>query len=179
MYDIPGEEFREARNSTAACERLSELKRADHLALVIDGAKVMQPTQRHEALRNSKLLLQRFLDSKMLGQQALIHVLFTKYDLIKPHEASGGIKEFLESAETTMRNMFERRVAQLRFFKVAARPRVHGFGLAHGLEGVIPLWVEETPFRGVAQLTKPLDLPVVREIDRYLKRRIPGLPIER
>jgi GTPase SAR1 family protein len=174
LFDISGEDFREARTSREVCLQFEVLKRADHLVLLIDGAKIADVNLRHEALRNSRQLLQRFLDLEMLPQKPNINVLFTKYDLIQQQEQDPIIIEFLQSVESTFTENFARRVATLLFYQVAARPTgISQLKFGHGLEEPFSKWIEETPFSSVVS-TFPATNPViaVREFDRYLHRRL-------
>lgn len=173
LSDISGEFFRDACDSTDGCKHLQVLRRADHLVLCIDGEKLANTSQRHEAYNTGKLLIQSALDAEMIGHFTFVDVLFTKRDLL-----SSSAMTYLDNISQRFRSEFAGRVGRLRFFEVAARPKVAGFSLAYGLDRVIPSWVEETPFY---TLRPPKDLSdfvtslAQTEFDKYALRRQAGI----
>lgn len=102
-----------------------------------------------------------------------LDVLFTKRDLLGPLEDSN-VLDYLNNISRRLSSEFAHSLGRLRFFEVAARPTVVGFPLAHGLDRVLPSWIEDTPFYTQPQLN---DLRVVAtslaqtEFDKYLLRR--------
>lgn len=174
LSDISGEFFRDACDSTDGCQQLKVLGRADHLALCLDGEKLASAGQRHEAFNTGKLLLQSALDAEMIGLHTFIDILFTKRDLIGDN---AGTLNYLNNMRERFRHAFATRLGRLRFFEIAARPEREGFPLAYGLDGVLPSWIEDTPFY---LQPKPKDLSALAaslaktEFDRYLLRRPTG-----
>jgi hypothetical protein len=173
LSDISGEFFRDACDSTEGCQQLKVLRRADHLVLCLDGEKLANIGQRHEAFNTGKLLLRSTLDAGMIGLHTFVDILFTKRDLLGPLEGSSAL-DYLNKIRQGLSDEFASRLGRLRFFEVAARPTVEGFPLAYGLDRILPAWVEDTPFYTQPQL---IDLQVVAaslaqtEFDRYLLRR--------
>jgi len=174
LSDISGEFFRDACDSTDGCQQLKILRRADHLALCLDGEKLASSGLRHEAIQTSKLLLQSALDAEMIGRRTFVDVLITKRDLLGPPGPSTAL-EFLNRLRRGLKSEFEHRFGRLRFFEVAARSRVAQFPLAYGLERILPSWIEDTPLYAQPEPIdqRSLASSVVRtEFDRYLLRRL-------
>lgn len=174
LSDISGEFFRDACDSTDGCQQLKILRRADHLALCLDGEKLASSGLRHEAVHTGKLLLQGALDAEMIGRRTFVDILFTKRDLMGPPGPSTAL-EFLNRLRHGLKSEFQHRFGRLRFFEVAARPRSAQFPLAYGLEHILPSWIEDTPLYAHPE---PIDLCslasslVQSEFDRYLLRRL-------
>ncbi len=177
LTDISGEFFRDACDSTEGCLHLAVLRRADHLALCLDGEKLASNNLKHEAFNTGKLLLQSALDAGMIGQHTFVDVLITKRDLLGPAQGSNA-QTYLDHIRERLTGDFDHRVGRLRFFEVAARPESSGFPLAYGLDQVLSSWVEDTPFYTQPRLTDIRDIAghlVKTEFDRYLMRR----PVDR
>lgn len=173
LTDISGEYFRAACDSTEECQQLEVLRRADHLALCLDGERLADAKLRHEAFNTGKLLLQSALDAEMIGPHTFVDVLITKRDLLGPVEGSTA-QAYLDKIRQGLSDVFKPRVGRLRFFEIAARPTVAGFPLAYGLDQVLPSWVEDTPFYVQPQLKdlRAIGTGLVKtEFDRYLTRR--------
>lgn len=176
LTDISGEFFRDACDSTEGCLHLGVLRRADHLALCLDGEKLASNSLKHEAFNTGKLLLQSTLDADMVGQRTFVDVLITKRDLLGPAQDSSA-QIYLDHIRERLTSDFEHRVGRLRFFEVAARPESSGFPLAYGLDQVLSTWVEDTPFYTRPRLTDIRDVAghlVKTEFDRYLMRQPVG-----
>jgi hypothetical protein len=175
LLDISGEDYREARVSREACLKLQKLKRADHLAMLIDGEKILDVMQRHEAVRNSKQLLQRILDTNMLPARPNIYILVTKYDKIKPVESELTVRDFLQNVEQSFQDTFASKVGSFQFCKIASRPKSPSpLELGYGFDIFFPQWVEDTPFiASVASIPATYEVSPIREFDKYLRRQVP------
>jgi len=173
LTDISGEYFRAACDSTEECQQLEVLRRADHLALCLDGERLADTGLRHEAFNTGKVLLQSALDADMIGQRTFVDVLITKRDLLGPVDGSTA-QTYLNNIRQRLSDEFKHRVGRLRFFEVAARPTVAGFPLAYGLDQVLPSWVEDTPYYLQPQLKdlRAIAADLVKtEFERYLTRQ--------
>jgi len=171
LSDISGEFFRDACDSTEGCQQLKVLRRADHVVLCLDGQKLASSNQRHEAFNTGKLLLQSALDADMIGRLTFVDILFTKRDLIGNETEA---VNYLKSIQERLRKEFASRLGRLRFFEIAARPEREGFALAHGLDAVLPSWIEDTPFytdRPSKDLIAFAASLATSEFDKYLTRR--------
>jgi hypothetical protein len=166
--DLGGERFRLAKDSTTECKRLKFLLRADHFALLIDGAMLARVEKRQEACVFARSLLRSCLDAEMLGAHSYVDVLFTKWDLIRPKMEEHRIKDFLEGIQTQFKDRFAGRVARLRFFRIAARPTEDPpLPFAYNLEKFFPSWVEDSPRRNYFKSEFSYDLDSLREIERF------------
>lgn len=143
LSDISGEFFKDACNSTEGCRQLEILRRADHVALCLDGERLASSVYRHETFHTGVLLLRSALDAGMIGPRTFVEILFTKHDLLGP-EGSVAL-QYVGSVRDRIANQFENRFAALTFFEVAAAAREKiEFPLAYGLDRVLPGWVEQT-----------------------------------
>lgn len=174
--EISGDFLRLAKDSTDECRRLTVSRRADHFAILIDGAKLVQPHHRFPAANDAALLLRSCLDADMLGRSSFVDVLFTKWDVVARSADVPEIEQFIAAFTERTRQHCEPRLGRLRFFRLAARPSAHSsLAFAHGLSELFASWMEDSPaFR--APSTTPIRVPEhASEFDRYLWRQLPAL----
>jgi hypothetical protein len=140
--DIYGEAFRQAADSTDEAEQLSVLRRADHVALLLDGAKLASLTQRQEPFSQADALLASCLEVGVLGPESQVQVLVTKSDRLRSGPRSEANVAFVAARWAWLEGRYRDRFASLEQFEVAARPEAPSLlGTAHGLDNIFPLWV--------------------------------------
>ena len=140
VTDLRGEVFEDARDSIEGCQRLGLLSRADHIVIIVDGAKLNRPDARHEVCIEAETLLRSFLDSGMLGNRALIEIVFSKWDLIEDNPQG---QQAASRAEERLMRLYGQQVERLEFTRIAARPTpASGLELGHGVEVLFKRWVE-------------------------------------
>jgi hypothetical protein len=125
--DIYGEAFRLASDSAEECQKIKIFKRADHVAILVDGKKAVIKKERQGAFTEADSLLRQCLDSGMLGQTSNVQVIVTKWDKIV-----GRGEEFTEEKLKWLSDRHRRRLATLTTHKTALRSKGTiraGFGM--------------------------------------------------
>jgi hypothetical protein len=170
--DIFGEAFRQAKDSTDACRRLTFLRRADHVVVLLDGEQLLDGAARISAVASVDDFLQRSLDSGMLGKQTHVDIATTKWDVVERcmPEMRAGVHGFLATIESRCQEDFRSSFASLRLARVAARPAPPSLlASAYGVDVLFPAWVEEERVPSVTPVDwRGFDLPT--EFDRYVLR---------
>lgn len=168
LTDLSGEAFRLARDNSDECQRLEFLGRADHFALLIDGKKLATPRTRWSASQDAVSLLQALLDNRVLPASAHVEVLFSKWDDVLRSPDRVTLEAQVKEIEKKFRDQFRERLGQLRFEKIAARPRGGPLSFAFGLDKLLQHWIQ------TSHRLPTLDLrPRVqgtRESERFLAR---------
>ncbi len=82
ITDISGEDYEEMINSQKSCQDFKLLKRADTFALLIDGEKLVNRTERQKVRNKSLRLLSVLLEANMLDIYTRITIIFTKWDRV-------------------------------------------------------------------------------------------------
>jgi hypothetical protein len=138
--DIYGEAFRRAADSAEECRNFTILKRADHVAVLIDGEKVVCRQDRQAAFASVEALLGQCLDTGMLGSTSFVQAVVTKWDVVAASAPSNAA--FVDSK---LRYLAERHgscLGQLANFKVAIRPPGRGdIKAGHGMAELLRLWI--------------------------------------
>lgn len=117
---MSGELFRMAKDSQEDAERLTFLRRADTIVVLIDGERLAAPAQRTSAQADAADILESLLDANMVSSVCRVELVFSKLDRIRA--AGQTARVFLEKTQEKLEGKFRTRVAQLSFRQIAARP---------------------------------------------------------
>jgi len=159
--DVSGEMFDHAVNSEEECKLLTFVKRAAHLVLLIDGAKVVQDN-RNVVVQKTKSILRCLLDSEMISPFCYVTVVWAKCDYFAtvPPRNRKAIAKFREDVEADFITSFSDRLPaeRFRFMEIAARPKEDPqMGFGKGVVELFRFWLERAPH--ICSLNLEMDVP--------------------
>jgi hypothetical protein len=146
--DVSGEMFEHARNSTDECKKLTFLRRASHILVLLDCEKLFQPTKRWGMVKDAKSLIQSCLDSGMFEPDCFVTIVWAKCDFVEAAkgEQKTAAKALIQQEENEFKARFGHRIKNLRFHQTAARPnRCPNLRFGYGVGELLAEWV--TKFR--------------------------------
>jgi hypothetical protein len=117
---MSGELFRMAKDSTEDAERLTFLRRADTVVVLVDGERLSNTGQRTNAQADAADILDSLLDAGMVSPSCQVDIVFSKLDRITA--AGQPSLDFLAKTQEKFKIRFRDRIAHLTFRKIAARP---------------------------------------------------------
>ncbi|MDC0679390.1 TRAFAC clade GTPase domain-containing protein [Sorangium atrum] len=117
---MSGELFRMAKDSLEDAERLTFLRRADTIVVLVDGERLAAVAQRTSAQADAADILESLLDAKLVSPNCQVEIVFSKLDRITA--AGKAALEFLSKTQEKFEGKFRARVPNLAFKKIAARP---------------------------------------------------------
>ena len=172
FMNVSGELFKEVRDSSKQCNRHKIFLRADHFVFLIDGDKLRDIFQRDTTVNDTFLLIRRLIDSNVLGKHSFVDILITKWDIVKSNiQDQPNLESYIEKIKIEkFENTFNRKVGQLRFSNIAARPDIKlGTGLdpCSGLYLFFKSWIENSPGTRLLNMKQTNQKNIVREIDHY------------
>ncbi len=132
LSDRSGEDYQRAANNEEACRELIELSRADIVLILVDGRKIANPQFRASAINETKMMVQAFLESGMVGEHQKLGVILTKLDLIP--EASSSV---FDSLVQWVKEQFDGKFLEIISIKTAARPETHTLDPYIGLKELL------------------------------------------
>jgi Double-GTPase 2 len=122
LNDISGETFPEAIAAESVCNQLLCLRRADHLALVVDGAAIADRSLRHDHIAKAMNFVQRVLQTGQIGKRTILHLIISKEDVLK-HETHVDENDLAaKGLEHDFASKFRHHVAEIVSWRIAARP---------------------------------------------------------
>jgi hypothetical protein len=117
---MSGELFRMAKDSQEDAERLTYLRRADTIIVLVDGERLAAPALRTSAQADAADILESVLDADMVSGSCRVEIVFSKLDRIT--SAGQTALEFLGKTQEKFEGKFRARVPNLVFRPIAARP---------------------------------------------------------
>lgn len=168
---LSGELYRWARNSREECEKLTFLRRANAIVVLVDGDKLASLEHRNNAHADAAGILDAFLDAKMVPAACHVEFVFSKLDRIR--EAGDGALGFLKQTQERLEAKFRAHVPQIAFRNVAARPGPTNDDedLANGLASALATWASyRTPSQSDGE-RGPRPSSDAREFGRFGWRR--------
>lgn len=173
ISDITGELFEEACDSAEVCREISDLSRADHVALLLDGKKLTDSRQRHNVLRRADQLLRRCRQEGLIDDGSRIDVLFTKWDVVPVSDSGHRELDFEAHVVETLSASIGSSVAALRFHHIAARPEpASTMEEAFGVEELVREWLQDGFRNWPSPGGEMSHDDAGREMSRYRNRRL-------
>ena len=117
---MSGELFRMAKDSQEDAERLTFLRRADAIVVLVDGERLADTAQRTSAQADAADILESLLDANMVSASCQVEIVFSKLDRITA--AGQPALDFLGKTKEKFEGKFRARVPSLTFRNIAARP---------------------------------------------------------
>lgn len=117
---MSGELFSMAKDSQEDAERLTFLRRADTIVVLVDGERLANTAQRTSAQADAADILESLLDANMVSLSCQVEFVFSKLDRITA--AGKPALDFLGKTKEKLEGKFRARVPRLSFRKIAARP---------------------------------------------------------
>lgn len=167
LSDRAGEQYLKARNNSELINELIEVKKAQHVVVLLDGARLADPMQRHSAMQAVRQTLQAFLDNGALSNLSRVQVVTTKIDLLKKIPQLEILNTQLGDFRTRLLRDFGKLLAELSFWEIAARSQSGEFSAAYGIDDLLASWCASIP--PVVTRTQ-FRTKLTNEFDRLLSR---------
>ncbi len=145
ITDFSGEDLKSiSGNVEFAKAEFGAIKRAEFIALLIDGDLISQKKYRNRAEQESLQLLKTICDAGLIGDNTYVDVLISKYDIVdKRVEEDHSLADFIEQIEKRVENKLNGRIKNLSLSTIAAMPEdTAKYKIGYGLEEIITRWIE-------------------------------------
>lgn len=165
--DRAGETYAAIRTKPDSARTLVELSKSDRLVLLVDGARVAEPSERAGALQSVRQTLRALIQEGLAGAHLAVQVVTSKLDLIYVSPKRTAIERHLGEFREQMTETFAGALNELSFWETAARPPQRSLEPAFGVGPLLDHWTSTTT-TGVAVKHPAVDLTT--EYDRLLLR---------
>jgi len=135
---MSGELFRMAKDSQEDAERLTFLRRADTIVVLVDGERLAAASQRTGAQADAADILESVLNADMVSPDCRVEIVFSKFDCITA--AGQPAMDFLAKTREKVEGKFRRRIPHLSFRQIAARPSPSSAPVDGGLADAFVSW---------------------------------------
>ena len=166
LGDRAGEEYLGTRHNPDLAAEFPELRRADVLTMLVDGARLMDAGHRHNVRSEIRQTIQAFVEAGVVKPSQRLAVVLTKLDFVRQGEvASARALQDFDTLVTGIRTTFGAKFACIRPFAVAAQPKSAGAHRGEGLDGLLEYWMAEPLRHQPAAMAL-----VVPQAERYFDR---------
>ena len=174
ISDRSGEAFNAARTDTTLIEELIEIRQANRVCFLLDGARLLADDQRAGYTRRFKQIIRALHDNGALRKGTPVEVLTTKIDKLLRSPDSERVIGILANYEQALKRDFGAMGIDISCYRICALPRTdYSIGYP-GLEDAIRRWTAPRTPPDV----RPGPVPdAARQIDRLSARWFPlGAP---
>jgi len=156
LADIPGELFRRIRDHELSPVDIRLLSHADKLAVLVDGARIADPSTRATAISFARQLIDELAEGDLPGEKMDVALLLTKLDLVLAADSTA--LAYWEQGEPSLLEAIRQISSQARALRTAAR------GLEDGPNGMEELmdWLLAAPPDPPEDQLSPADVPPAR-----------------
>ena len=141
ISDFSGEDYqRVIASAKLASEEFKMLRQFQSICLLVDGEKIISKQSRHGEVENLKRLLRTFYDAKLLNTNSKLHILLSKYDLVKQAmDKDDSINTFISTILRNITSVLPASFISKQFFEIAAMPQGNcpGIGMFHGVDKLL------------------------------------------
>lgn len=142
LADRAGELYSSAANDPSTVKDHVELRRADTINLLLDGKKLADVGQRHNAKTELRQILQGIIDSDVLGPVRRVALVLTKMDELLESPRAAVANEEFETYFDSLQRTFGDQLTQFQPFKIAASPTIgEQVARGHGIQDLFRFWV--------------------------------------
>ena len=166
--DRAGEDFRVLAGATDASDVPYELGASRHIAFLIDGAKLADPSERANAIQRARQSLHKLIDLGVVGTGHHICFVTTKVDLLQNSELKDRKGKSLSQLEESCEK-FRPDVASISFFETSVRKEAGAqvqLSVPYGLDLLLKHWTAQE----VVPKTPIFQPELRRQVDRLLNR---------
>jgi hypothetical protein len=167
ISDRAGELFEKARSNITRVPELLELKYADYVVILLDGARLADPLQRTGALQNVRQTIRAFLDGGALTGKSKVQVVTTKIDRLSALKGDKEFNNHISLFQQGLEASFSEKLLELSFKEIAARDPTGVLELGHGIPELLPLWCKAD---GPVRTISPINITPRNEFDLLLTR---------
>lgn len=171
ISDRAGETYKNARANTSLVDTLLELPHADYLVLLLDGARIANPTNRAGAMFAVRQTLQMLTDHKSMSLNDRVQIVLSKIDLVDAATDVAHAKQQVTEFMDRIRRDFARKFTTLEYFEIAARALGDKYAPATGVDLLFKSWFRGPKARSVIS-AHPLGLSA--EFDKLEQRTLPS-----
>jgi|GEM_PF-6815993 len=157
LNDISGDTYPDAISALSVCDSLLCVRRADHLAVIVDGGAMVDRNRRHDHSPKAVNFVDRLLQTGQIGSHTILHLIITKQDELNAEAEDSASHTAVKSLEETFQTKFKGQVADVHNWRIAARP----------LDGTMPT-TEKIAALFSAFVSSTNRYPIPQRIDRLL-----------
>lgn len=142
LADRAGEDYRSAADDISTVEAFLEVKRADSLAILIDGQRLLNDGMRHNVRSEICMMLQALVDGGSVAAGQRLALVLTKQDAVLDSDLRERAGDDFNRILTKVKSSFGHVFSEIHAFPVAASPQSQVIPRGSGVAELLSFWLE-------------------------------------
>jgi hypothetical protein len=143
--DRAGEEYRGAIDDVSGVAEFVEVMRADSLAVLVDGERLLDTGARHNLRSEIALILQALIEGGAIAAPPRLAIILTKFDLVQESAHRMRAEADFANLVAHIERTFAGRFSLVRPFQVAASPKSDVISRGAGIADLLSYWLHAAP----------------------------------
>lgn len=141
LGDRAGEEYRSAADDTAIASSFVEVHRADTLAVLVDGERLLDTGARHNLRSEILMMLQALVDGAAVRRGQRLALVLTKIDLVRSSPFAERVNGDFTGLASRLRELFSDIFNAVELFEIAASPKTEAIARGTGVPELFLFWL--------------------------------------
>lgn len=139
--DRAGEEYRGAADDPSVVTGFAEVRRADSLALLVDGERLLDAGARHNLRHEITMILQALIDGAAVKVGQRLALVLTKLDAIEASPEAERAEADFRGIVTNLERLFGDVFSSVEPFRIAASPKDNTVARGTGVADLLTFWL--------------------------------------
>ena len=157
LADRAGEEYLAVADDISVARDLAEVRRADALTVLVDGARLIDSGKRHNLRSDILMILQGLHEGDGLRSGSRLALVLTKMDVVQGHAHEARARRDFAGVQTDVQRLFGTIFSEIAVFHVAASPETDVTPRGTGVGDLLSFWLGPPP-AGTAALSSTAPL---------------------
>lgn len=154
LGDRAGEEYRAAADDASVAPSFPEVRRADSLAVLVDGRRLLDSGARHNLRSEIILILQALVDGGAVQSGQRLALVLTKIDELLGSEHQARAERDFAALVADTRRILGLAFSIIEPFRIAASPKTNAVPRGTGVPELLSFWLERRPESRAAIATR-------------------------
>lgn len=145
LGDRAGEDYRNATDDVSTVAGFQEVRRADSITVLVDGDRLLDSGNRHNARSETLLLLRALVDGESIESGQRLALVLTKFDSVLKSDRRDRVETDFTSMLEKIRDSFGDNFSEIAPFRVAASPKNDLVKRGVGVAELLAFWIQPRP----------------------------------
>ncbi|ESZ12235.1 hypothetical protein X737_27915 [Mesorhizobium sp. L48C026A00] len=142
IADRSGEEYEEVADLAANASAMFELRRADVITVLVDGRRLVLPTDRADTMGAIPLIIQGMIENDAFVRKPNLAIVLTKDDVVQASPKRDRVRQDFLAIVDGIRENFGDSFGDLKSFITCASPKEANVERGAGLAALLDYWLE-------------------------------------
>ena len=141
IADRSGEEYEEVADLAANASGMFELRRADVVAVLMDGRRLASPSERADVMGAIPLIIQGMVENGAFLRRPNLAIVLTKNDAVQTSPRKDRVEQDFRAVADAVREAFADHFGEFGSFVTSASPKDTNVTRGAGLSEVLNFWI--------------------------------------